>query len=417
MRNNPARIGWAILLTSFIIFCSLAVSIPLGVRAFLLYSQVKQTGFVRVTSGTVLLLPSADSDPIAVVDAREVEPGTLIKTDQRSQATLSFQAASGNEQGGPEIAAVQIYPSAQVLLSQASRPRFAFSSEPTRSSIDIASGRARIYVAELQPRGQEFIVTTPHGAATLAPGSYAVQVSGEQTQVVTRQGQAVVAAQEQQVVVPQGTSVTVPAGQAPSAPAAAAENLIVNGTFTEPLGPPTWLVSTYPADPSGTAAGDSTAGQAELTTVAGRTAARLSRINQPPTHSEVAITQVLDRSVHDYEYLNLQMDVLLRWQSLPGAGEQSSEFPLMFRLDYEDIYGNHQFWTHGFYYQDPPVQWVVTGGQKIPQNTWFPFESGNLLERLKAEGLPPPATINYLKVYASGHNYDSLVTEIGLIAR
>jgi hypothetical protein len=304
-----------------------------------------------------------------------------------------------------------------VLLSQASRPRFAFSSEPTRSSIDIASGRARIYVAEVQPHGQEFTVTTPHGAATLAPGSYAVQVSSERMQVVTRQGQAIVAAQEQRVVVPEGTSVTVPAGQAPSAPAAAAENLIANGNFQEPLGPPTWLVSAYPADPSGTGAGDSTAGQAELTTVDGRTAARLSRINQPPTHSEVAITQVLDRSVHDYEYLNLQMDVLLRWQSLPGAGEQSSEFPLMFRLDYEDIYGNHQFWTYGFYYQDPPAQWVVTGGQKIPQNIWFPFESGNLLERLKAEGLPPPATINYLKIYASGHNFDSLVTEIGLIAR
>ena len=388
----------------------LAISIPLGVRWYLLYSQVKQSGLVRVTSGTVLLLPSEDSEPIAVVDARAVEPGTLIKTDQRSQAALSFQATSGNGQGGPEIATVQIYPSAQVLLSQASRPRFAFSTEPNRSSIDVVSGRTRIYVAEVQPHGQEFIVTTPHGAATLTPGSYAVQVNSEQTQVVTRQGQATMEAQGQQVVVPEGTSVTVLAGQAPGEPSMAAENLIANGGFQEPLGPPYWLVSRYPADAP-------TAGRAELITVGGRTAARLSRINQPPTHSEVAITQVLDRSVHDYEYLNLQMDVLLRWQSLPGAGEQSSEFPLMFRLDYEDIYGNHQFWTYGFYYQDPPAQWVVTGGQKIPQNIWFPFESGNLLERLKAEGLPPPATINYLKIYASGHNYDSLVAEIGLIAR
>jgi hypothetical protein len=417
MRNNPARVGWAILLTSFIVFCLLAVSIPLAVRWYLLHSQVKQAGLVRVTSGTVLLLPSADSDPIALVDSRAVEPGTLIKTDQRSQAAISFQAVGGNGQGGPEIATVQIYPSAQVRLSQASRPRFAFSSEPMRSSIDVGAGRARIYVAEVQPNGQEFTVTTPHGAATLKPGSYAVQVSNEQTQVVTRQGQAIVEAQDRRVGVPEGTSVIVLAGQAPGDPTAAAENLIANGSFEEPLGPPTWLISKYPADPSGTVPSDPTAGQAELTTVGGRSAARLSRINQPPTHSEVAITQVLERSVHDYEYLNLQMDVLLRWQSLPGAGEQSSEFPLMFRLDYEDIYGNHQFWTYGFYYQDPPAQWVVTGGQKIPQNIWFPFESGNLLERLKAEGLPPPAKINYLKVYASGHNYDSLVTEIRLVAR
>lgn len=410
MRKNPARLGWAILLISFTVFCLLAVSIPLGVRWFLLHSQVTQSGLVRVTIGTVLLLPSADSDPIAVVDARPVEPGTLIKTDQRSQAALSFHAPGSDGQTGPETATVQIYPSANVLLAQASRPRFAVSSDPARFAIDVGSGRVRVYVAAVQPNGQDFVVNTPHGVVTLEPGSYAVQVSADQTQIVTRQGQAVVEANDQQVAVSEGSSVTVQAGQAPGDPNAAAENLIANGDFQQPLGAPTWLISRYPAD-------DPTAGSAELTTVSGRSAARLSRINQPPTHSEVAITQVLDRSVHDYEYLNLQMDVLLRWQSLPGAGEQSSEFPLMFRLDYEDIYGSHQFWTHGFYYQDPPAQWVVTGGQKIPQNIWFPFESGNLLERLKAEGLPPPATINYLKVYASGHNYDSLVTEIRLVAR
>ncbi len=411
MRNNPARLAWAILLTSFVLFCLLAISIPLALRWYVLHSQVKLPGLVRVTSGTVLLLPTADSDPIALVDTRAVEPGALIKTDQRSQAALVFQTTHRNGQPGSENATVQIYPSANVQLSEAGRPRFDISSDPNRFSINVSSGRVRIYVADVQPHGQVFSVTTPHGVATLEPGSYAVQVNSDQTQIVNRFGQAIVAANDRRVLVPEGTSATILAGQAPSDPKAAAENLIANGSFEEPLGPPTWLVSQYPA------AGDPTAGQAELAAVGGRTAARLSRINQPPTHSEVAITQVLERSVHDYEYLNLAMDVLLRWQSLPGAGEQSSEFPLMFRLDYEDIYGNHQFWTQGFYYQDPPAQWVVTGGQKIPQNTWFPFESGNLLERLKAEGLPPPGKLNYLKIYASGHNFDSLVTEIGLMAR
>ena len=126
---------------------------------------------------------------------------------------------------------------------------------------------------------------------------------------------------------------------------------------------------------------------------------------------------MLGRSVLDYEMVNLLLDVKLHWQSLPGAGEQSSEFPLMFRLDYEDVYGNHQFWTHGFYYREPPAQWVVTGGEKIPQDTWFPFESGNLAERLQLQGLPPPAKLNYLKIYASGHNYDSMVAEVRIVAR
>ncbi len=410
MRNNPARIAWLILLTCFIVFCLLALSIPLALRWTVLHSQVDQSALVRVTSGTVLLQSSADSVPIALMDARALEPGASIKTDSRSQAALIFQATTGNGQSGPEIATVQIYPSADVRIAQASRPRFGASSDPNLYDLHVNSGRVRIYLADVQPNGQRFRVTTPHGQATLAPGSYAVQVDSNQTQIVTRSGSATVQADGRTVLIPEDTSATLSASQGISGPNAAAENLIVNGDFQAPLGPPTWLVNKYPVD-------DPTAGQAELITVNGRSAARLSRINQPPTHSEVAITQVLGRSVHDYETLTLAMDVLLRWQSLPGAGEQSSEFPLMFRLDYEDIYGNHQFWTHGFYYQDPPAQWVVTGGQKIPQNTWFPFESGNLLDRLKEEGLPPPATLNYLKIYASGHNYDSLVTEVGLIAR
>lgn len=395
---------------SFITFCVLAVSIPLAIRWYVLHSHVEQPGVLRVATGTVLLLPGGGGDPIALVDARAIEPNTLIKTDQRSQGALIFQSTGAPDQNGPETATVQIYPSAQVLLADASRPRFGASSDPARINLDVQVGRVRIYTAEVRPHGQEFTVTTPHGQVTLGPGSYSVQVTGDQTQVAARFGEAAVEANNGRVILTEGTSTTLLPGQAPSPPSVTLENLISNGDFQEPLGPPHWLISRYPAD-------DPTAGQVELTTANGRNAARFSRINQPPTHTEVAITQVLDRSVHDYEYLNLQMDVMLRWQSLPGAGEQSSEFPLMFRLDYEDIYGNHQFWTHGFYYQDPPAQWVVTGGEKIPQNVWFPFESGNLLERLKQEGLPPPAAINYLKIYASGHNYESLVSEVGLAAR
>lgn len=351
MRNNPVRIAWLILLTSFVVFCLLALSIPLALRWYVLHSQVDQSALVRVTSGTVLLQSGADSEPIALMDARTVEPGASIRTDQRAQAVLIFQASTAAGQPGPEIATVQLYPSADVQIAQASRPRFGVSADPNLYSLHVNNGRARIYVADMQPNGQTFDVVTPHGQATLAPGSYAVQVDGDQTQILTRSGAATVETDGRSVVVPEGASVTLSASQGISGPTTAAENLIANGDFQQPLGPPTWLVNKYPVD-------DPTAGQAELITVGGRTATRLSRINQPPTHSEVSITQVLERSVHDYEMMNLVMDVQLRWQSLPGAGEQSSEFPLMFRLDYEDIYGNHQFWTHGFYYQDPPAQWV-----------------------------------------------------------
>ena len=43
---------------------------------------------------------------------------------------------------------------------------------------------------------------------------------------------------------------------------------------------------------------------------------------------------------------------------------------------------------------------------------WFPYESGNLLELL---GDNRPAHLTGLTVYASGWNYDSLVSEVQLL--
>jgi hypothetical protein len=97
----------------------------------------------------------------------------------------------------------------------------------------------------------------------------------------------------------------------------------------------------------------------------------------------------------------------------------SSEFPIIIGLDYKDLWGNDKFWTHGFYYQNrdsypiAPNAWGQPSGEKIPRGVWYPYESGNLLELL---GENRPAQITGLTVYASGWNYDGLVSEIQLIA-
>jgi hypothetical protein len=408
MRTNPTRLAWTVLLAAFITFCVLAMAIPLGIRWYLVNAREGLPTALQVSSGTVMLEASGGADPIAVVETRSLRAPSRIQTDQSSQATLVFTA--GEAEGSPELATVQVYPNAEVEVLEASRPRYAAGDGPDRIVLEVGGGRVRVNTAEAYPRGLYTEIQTPQTTIALAPGSYAVDVSNEETMVATRFGQATVAAAGTNQVVETGSRAEVATGQPVGDPAALDENLIANGDFTEPLGPPTWLTSVFPDE-------DPTSGTVAVVDQGGRNAAHFSRLNQPPTHTEVAITQVLDRPVHDYESLNLQMDVLLRWQSLPGAGERSSEFPLMFRLDYDDIYGNHQFWTHGFHYRDPSPNWVVTGGTQIPQNLWFPYESGNLFDLLQEEGLPPPASLNYLRIYASGHNYDSLVSEVRLTAR
>ena len=91
------------------------------------------------------------------------------------------------------------------------------------------------------------------------------------------------------------------------------------------------------------------------------------------------------------------------------------------RIDYKDIYGIDRFWTHGFYYQNPdeytlfcPTCRGNPSGEQIPHAVWYPYESEKFADatgrRIR------PARIHSIRIYASGWNYQSMVSEVGLIA-
>jgi hypothetical protein len=131
-------------------------------------------------------------------------------------------------------------------------------------------------------------------------------------------------------------------------------------------------------------------------------------------HGETGIIQVIDKDVRDFTSLELHISVRLLDQSLPGAGMLSSEFPVMVRLDYKDAYGNDNFWTYGFYFKDPTANWHISDGEKTPHSVWYPYESPNLMEEL---GDFKPALITSVQVYASGWDYQSMASEVQLLAK
>jgi hypothetical protein len=84
-------------------------------------------------------------------------------------------------------------------------------------------------------------------------------------------------------------------------------------------------------------------------------------------------------------------------------------------IEYTDIYGKEGLtWGHGFYYRDPENEnWQVVNGQKIPAFNWYTYRSPNLMELLQETR---PARIDRVRVYASGWNYQSMVSEVLLTA-
>jgi hypothetical protein len=402
MHRNPERVAWTVLWTAFVIFCILAVGIPLGIRAYLLNTTVAQSTQMQVIEGTVLVRKANGTEPIGVTKAATLSPGDEVITDDASWTTLDFFERSH----------VILYSNTDVELEQVHAPRFGLSDHANRIQLNVTGGLVRVGVALPRERVTEFRVVTPHTVVWLEEGSYRIRVNNQGTEVTAARGQAIVGQDENRAVISQGTRTLVGLDGVLSEPLPAAQNLIKNGDFQQALST-AWVTSTVVLAPS--------VKPPAVETVAdgGRRAVRLvQRASNEGNHTEVAIQQRLDHDVRDFVQLEVSLDIKLNFQNLSGGGLLSSEFPVIIRLDYKDRWGNDQFWTHGFYYQNQagyPIAsdpWGRPSGEKIPQGVWYPYESSNLLELL---GDNRPAHMTGLTVYASGWNYDSLVSEIQLI--
>ncbi len=402
MKRKPERVAWTVLSLAFVVFCALAAGIPLSGRAYVLNATEAQDAQMQVIEGTVLVRKPNGAEPIGVTQSASLSPGAEVITDDTSWATLDLFDRSH----------VILYSDTNVELQQSHLRRFDLSDRPNQITLNVTGGLVRVGVALPRERATDFHVVTPHTVVSLEEGSYRILVNNQGTEVTVARGRAIVGRGTERLAVSQGERTLTGLDGLPSEAMPAAQNLVENGDFQEPLGT-AWLTRTVVLSPSVTPP------QAEIVEEGGRRAVRLFRREEDQgNHTEIAIEQRLDRDVRDFVRLGISLDVRLDFQSLSGGGLLSSEFPIIVRLDYKDRWGSDKFWTHGFYYQNQagypvaPDPWGQPSGEQIARGVWYPYESGNLLDLL---GDNKPAHITGLTIYASGWNYDGLVSEVQLV--
>lgn len=402
MRNNPERLAWTVLLLAFTTFCVLAVTIPFGVRWYLLNSMTAEATAVTSVRGTVLAEARKVSLPIPITDGSttEAEEATVITTDGTSQAILTFFNDS----------TLTLYSETSVRIQRARAPRFSLGRRPDTIVVELERGRVR---AVATSRSELlFEVRSPHAVVSLGEGSFSIEVNEEGTQVTARTGRARLVAADKMVSLTSGERSMVPLAESPSPPLPAEQNLLVNGDFSAPL-EGVWEV--YDVEPPG---GVVTTSVKIIESGNRQVAAFLSQ-GQDNLHSEVGIIQEVDKSVQDFDSLRIQLDVRLERQSLPGGGTLGSEFPVMIHLAYKDADGNDRDWYHGFYSTPPLENWPLfnapdNSSERIARFFWYPYESVNLLDSL---GTTKPVHIKYIRIYASGWIYDALITDVALLAQ
>jgi hypothetical protein len=403
MRSNIERTAWIILLTAFGIFCLLAILIPASIRWYIINASVPFTTEVTSVRGTVVISNPATESSASLTDGStaSIEEGFVVSTDNTSQAILTFSDDSS----------LTMYSDTSITLHETRAPRFGLSPNPTKILIEVQRGRVRA-TSSLSREALNFDIDSPQSEIELSEGSFSIEVNEAETQITTRLGQANISGKGEWITLNQGERALVSSDQPPSPPLPAAQNLLKDSELRVGSLDNSW--ETYEISFS-----EGVTPSVQIVIFQDRNVLELRSEGQDNVHTEVGVTQQVNKDVRDFQSLRIFAEVRLVRQSLPGGGLLGSEFPIMLRLDYKDADNNDRSWYHGFYYAPPPENYILynqpdNSSERIARFIWYPYESDNLLSSL---GPAKPVFIKSIRIYASGWIYEAMVVNVSLLAQ
>ncbi len=442
-------IAWVVLLSSFALFCLLVYGIfQLG--GFIYDNATTSlSATVQRNTGNDLTIKTVSSARFAVPFSytTQVNEGDSIRTGGDTQADIAF----------PDGSIVHIFPNSQVTITQIKASRF------SRDHIDVTITQQPI--PDTDPRqGSIIIVGVPQVTSSGYHSSQViVHTSADTSQPIARisiapystvristatdpnsnqpYSRAMVQHGTVQVSAMPGPSnaaqvgldqmATVGFGGQPSL-AAAWDEFVVDGNYArdevDNLSKQTSVWGPVRFGQGGDGGGVN--GQVAITDTLVYTGAEHAAYfyrNAPALgysgvltdYASVAIGQELNRDLSPYlsgGILRLSADVKLINQSVLGGGFSYVEYPLIFKITYQNSSnGSELAWQYGYYFNPDPNRPVdPTLGKQIAEGQWVHIELPNLLAIEQLKGMK---RLVRLEVYAAGHEYAALVTNISLAAR
>ena len=398
-----AALAGGSIIAGLLIFAALVYAVFFTVTTFIPSVTDSRLATMTAVVGTVETRQAGTNRWSLASSGLQLREGDTIRTHENSRVLITLFDQS----------TATLYPLTELTVTTMRANRFgtALRSNPrTIISLHEASGRALLGVAHLNPvTSLDFEVAGGGGTASLSEGSYIAKVTPNQTfEVVATRGSSVVRAAGAQVPIRGGERTQVRAGQPPDSPILAAEDLIENGTFVQaesPTKPLKWDVA------APTPEGRDVAGRTRPTSDESFSVVRFTR-SGGTYHAEQGIRQIINQDVTDYNIVRLDMRFKVFSQSVPGGGDQGSEYPLMVRVNYLDETGTPALFVRGFYVQNNG-NLPVTNGQLIKAGEWQNLvgEDGLQLQRVT----PNVQLIQSVEVMASGHDYDSEIQRVSLV--
>lgn len=384
---------------SFLTFCLIVVAIPWSISTYIAQARDSREVSLEILRGTVLLQERGTKFEVSAESKRADSNGKSIKlgegdslrTVENSQAILWLFDGSN----------VKLWPNTAITLEELKRSRY--NDNNSELVLHQKNGHTRFEIAPPTTKSSRFEVKTPEASLQLREGSYSIDRSEDITEIVAHQGSATVRSQAKAVELLKRERTRIRSGSPPLDPLSAKQDLVFNGSFVDRLDG--WQVANRGEE-------EPILGSATSEIADGRNVLRFRRTGATK-HAETYVFQQLNKDITDFESVRLGIDFKLINQSLSGGGVAGSEYPVFIRLKYKDIYGSETFFVRGFYYQNVDG-YPTQNGQLAPHDQWQSFEVEILGSDSKLQ--PRPASLLWLEIAASGHNYESLVTNIRIIA-
>ncbi len=431
LRERPERMAWLVILGSFAIFATFAVTLPLGWRYTVEHATVHQPARVEPLAGTLFIRePRAnervalDANPNDDADIRvDVPDGSHLSTG-KSSGQANIELLETDDPLSNAFGTLKLSANTQVELVHLRRPLFERSTQPYEAVLELDQGRIDVFSSPASNQRPLYTeVETPHGQILLPPGQYRIVVAGESSEITVLEGRAELIHPEQgKLLVENDFRAWMEPSGIVSELNSVGQDLVKNGDFGEDLRD--WEPETKVEVPT-------TTGQARQSEEGGRNLVQFFRKGKTEEERRqfnlVELRQPINQSVVGFDQLELQLDARIVYQNLAGGGWQGTEFPLRVEIGFRDLDDRPQVWGVGFYAADMhPLRddnpnndgWageLDENSQAIPRGQWEPYVSVNLLELWKDQGRPASG-IDFIRVYANGHDYTSYVDDVRLVA-
>lgn len=422
LRTNPNGVAWTIVIVSFAVFLGLASGVVYGGYWWLTESTVDQE--IALTGQSVQV--QRPNRTQFEVNVTSVPVMSRVATDNEltNQGQLAFLSRDAGGSGGGQapLAVVTLFENTSVEILTAVVPRFpSMNSNPNLIVLRVSNGRLRITTSLSPERTTLVRIVSASGALGTVevsqPGSsVSVEVGAARIRTTVREGGAMMLGANGQLPLTSDESGEIRADGRIDGPTKNEQNLVVNGDFALPL------VNTWSISAPTPGSGDRPAEVRLTTSSSGLPAVRF--LGRSYDYNEARIVQDLNINVRDFTSMRLQVDVLIHSQDLFNCGDKGTECPIMLRMIYLDADGNQQQWIQGFYVlYSPTVGKTYCADCALPRpeheqlrpGEWTNWQSPELLGFLRSVNRPMSVLLR-LEVAASGHNFDSEISQIQLLA-